>query len=266
MSGDLPPLPTTSSTTITTYSTTETCLFTSTEDRGGLENSLREAIMDRTRADNAVKLLFRAPVSTPESKGAPPPRYRSFVEAGMKIELDVPVMLRDGVTIYVDVTRPDNNEKVPPLIAWGPYGKHVVNNPKRYLPGAMNREHLSPHTRFEAPNPEFWVPNGYAVVNVNPRGTWYSEGNATFISDQEAEDYYDVIEWAGTQDWSNGKVGLSGVSYLALSQWRVAELTPPSLSRNQSLGGVDRHLPRGRTPRRHSGQSLLGIHLWAMGF
>jgi predicted acyl esterase len=71
---------------------------------------------------------------------------------------------------------------------------------------------------------------GYAVINVDPRGTWYSEGAATFLSPEEAQDFYDLIEWVGTRKWCNGKVGLTGVSYLAISQWRVAELQPPHLA------------------------------------
>ncbi|MBL4891969.1 MAG: CocE/NonD family hydrolase [Rhizobiaceae bacterium] len=71
--------------------------------------------------------------------------------------------------------------------------------------------------------------HGYAVINVDPRGTWHSEGRATYLSPEEAEDFADVIEWAGTRDWSNGNVGFSGVSYLTSSQWLVAELNPPHL-------------------------------------
>lgn len=62
------------------------------------------------------------------------------------------------------------------------------------------------------------------------RGFGRSEGVGNLISDEEAQDYYDLIEWAGTQEWSTGKVGLNGVSYLALSQWKVASLQPPHLA------------------------------------
>jgi predicted acyl esterase len=57
-------------------------------------------------------------------------------------------------------------------------------------------------------------------------------------SPQDAEDYYDLIEWAATQPWSTGKVGLSGVSYLAMSQWSVAALNPPHLSAIMPWEGV----------------------------
>jgi putative CocE/NonD family hydrolase len=62
------------------------------------------------------------------------------------------------------------------------------------------------------------VPRGYAVVNVDLRGFGTSEGVATLLSDQEATDYAEVIEWAAAQPWSSGRVGLNGVSYLAISQ------------------------------------------------
>ena len=58
------------------------------------------------------------------------------------------------------------------------------------------------------------------------------------MSEQEAEDCYDLIEWAGTQSWSNGKVGMHGVSYLAWTQWRVAALNPPHLAAINPWEGV----------------------------
>ena len=119
---------------------------------------------------------------------------------------------------------------VPPIIAWTPYGKHVPFDPKRFLNAGVKDGDTSKYTAFEAPDPTFWIPHGYAVVVVDTRGTWYSEGTAHYLAPEEAQDFYDAIEWAGTQPWSNGKVGLSGVSYLAQLQWRVAELNPPHLA------------------------------------
>lgn len=182
-------------------------------------------------ASVSVELRFREPIAHPSEKGAKPPHYRRFVDRGMIIERDVAITLRDGITIYADVFRPEDETPAAPIIGWGPYGKHghtrySVNFPKADVPD----EHISEYTAFEAPNPLVWVPHGYAIINVDPRGTWYSEGRASYLSPQEAEDFYDVIEWAGTQAWSNGKVGLSGVSYLTSAQWRVAELNPPHLA------------------------------------
>ena len=182
--------------------------------------------MDVTR--NA--LTFRAPLSAPETRGGSPPVYRRSIEYGMIVERDLAVALRDGVRIFVDVFRPLDERPAAPLIAWGPYGKHVPNEPGRIPAAGLNAEHMSPVTPFEGPDPVYWVPQGYAVVTVNPRGLWYSQGVATYLSPEEAKDFYDVIEWAGVQPWSSGKVGLTGVSYLASAQWRVAELNPPHLA------------------------------------
>ena len=46
---------------------------------------------------------------------------------------------------------------------------------------------------------------------------------------QEIWDYYECIEWAGEQPWSNGNVGLLGISYYGANQWLVASLQPPHL-------------------------------------
>jgi predicted acyl esterase len=182
--------------------------------------------MDTTR----FGYRFRAPLNAPATRGGQPPRYRRTIECGMIVERDVAVALRDGVRIFVDVYRSRDEQPAAPLVAWGPYGKHVPNEPARFPTAGLNPAHMSPITPFEGPDPVYWVPRGYAVVTVNPRGTWYSEGNATYLSPEEAQDFYDVIEWAGLQPWSSGRVGLTGVSYLASSQWRVAELRPPHLA------------------------------------
>ena len=44
------------------------------------------------------------------------------------------------------------------------------------------------------------------------------------------QDFYECIEWAGVQPWSNGKVGLNGISYYGINQWQVASLQPPHLA------------------------------------
>jgi hypothetical protein len=174
---------------------------------------------------------FRGPYGPPEERGGAPPVYRRIVENGIIIERDVAVTLRDGVRIYIDLFRPADEQPVPPLIAWGPYGKHGHTRYTVIFPNCgVKQDELSPLATFEAPDPAYWVPRGYAIINPDPRGTWYSQGDATFLSPQEGEDYYDLIEWAGTQPWSSGKVGLTGVSYLTSSQWLVAGTHPPHLA------------------------------------
>lgn len=178
-----------------------------------------------------IDYLFRDPCSTPESRAGTPPDPRTERRPGMIIERDVAVVVGDGRTIWVDVYRPDGDAPAAPLISWSPYGKHnpapigVIYPDSDVLP-----EWNSPLTTFEAPDPEYWLPHGYALVLADIPGTWYGDGPATFMSPEEARAFADLIEWAGTRPWSNGRVGLSGVSYLTVSQWRVAELNPPHLA------------------------------------
>ena len=149
------------------------------------------------------------------------------------LDKDVAVKLRDGVTIYVDVFRPATTETVPVIVAWSPYGKSRGNHP-RYVQLfgllGMDTHELSGLMKFEGPDPAYWCAHGYAVCNPDPRGAYYSEGDIRVWSKQEGEDYHDVIEWLGTQSWCNGKVGLTGNSYLAISQWFAAAEQPPHLA------------------------------------
>ncbi len=180
--------------------------------------------------DATFTYRLTAPTGPPEARGARPPSFRRETDGDLLIERDVAVPLRDGVVIYVDVFRPADERPVPPLIAWGPYGKHADLPVTRLYPdGGVAEGQLSRYTGFESPDPALWVEHGYAVVNADAPGTWHSGGDATFISPEEAAFGYDLVEWAGTQGWSNGKVGLSGVSYLTTSQWNIAATNPPHL-------------------------------------
>jgi hypothetical protein len=67
-------------------------------------------------------------------------------------------------------------------------------------------------------------------VRVDSRGCGRSPGFVDPFSPRESRDFYLCIEWAGTQPWSNGKVGLSGISYYAINQWHVASLQPSHLA------------------------------------
>jgi hypothetical protein len=187
--------------------------------------------------DTDPEIMF-LPGVPPEEAGVPPLSPRTERVGGMIIEYDSAVRLRDGVEIYADVFRPDQSQAVAPIVAWGPYGKHGAVKYDIFPRHGVDPSWLSPYTGFEAPDPVYWTRHGYAVINVDPRGLWNSQGDATFYSAQEARDMYDLIEWAGTQPWSNGRVGMSGVSYLAISQWRAAAMRPPHLAAINPWEGV----------------------------
>jgi len=109
--------------------------------------------------------LFRPPYHTPESRAGRPPQPRTESLPGMLIDRDVAVTVSPGEPIYVDVYRPDSQDPAAPLIAWSPYGKH---NPAPigilYPRSGVKPEHTSPLTTFEAPDPRYWVPHGYAII------------------------------------------------------------------------------------------------------
>ncbi|MGK0553512.1 CocE/NonD family hydrolase [Macrococcus capreoli] len=149
----------------------------------------------------------------------------------MIMEKDVEVTMQDGEILYVNVFRPNKPGKFPVVMSADTYGKD--NKPKITNMGPMwptlGPIPTSSFTPEESPDPGFWVPNDYVIVKVGLRGSSKSLGALKPWGLDEARDYAQVIEWAGTQEWSNGKVGTNGVSYLAVTQWWVASLQPKHL-------------------------------------
>ncbi|MDP6642663.1 MAG: CocE/NonD family hydrolase [Rhodospirillales bacterium] len=156
---------------------------------------------------------------------------RKTRERGMIVERDVGVPMRDGVKLYADIFRPPGRKKVPALIAWSPYGKHIPYQYGVFVDNAgVKPSWISEYTAFESPDPVYWTGHGYAVINVDIRGLLYSEGNGQFWCHDEGDDGYDAIEWIAARNWCSGKVGMTGVSYLAIAQWQIAAKRPPHLA------------------------------------
>jgi len=150
------------------------------------------------------------------------------------LERDLRVPMRDGVTLLANLFRPRSDEPHAVIISVTPYGKDKLQDRltmffMRLSGVRFGRLHYSRLTGFESPDPAWWVREGYAVLQADVRGMHKSEGRAGVLRIQDAEDYFDLIEWAALQAWCTGRVGLIGVSYLAMSQWRVAALRPPHL-------------------------------------
>ncbi|WP_447726611.1 CocE/NonD family hydrolase [Sphingomonas koreensis] len=185
--------------------------------------------------DEPVELIMlpgKDPAANPFKPPLPPLDQTRIVEDGLVLDRNVPVTMRDGVVIYVDIFRPEGERgehDLPVLLAWSPYGKHGKAN--HLWPAAgLEPGWISRHTAFEAPDPLYWCAHGYAVCYPDPRGAWLSQGELRHNGRGEGEDCYDLIEWLGVQPWSNGKVGMTGVSYLACIQYLVAPLKPPHLA------------------------------------
>lgn len=148
------------------------------------------------------------------------------------LERDVPIRLRDEVTIYADVFRPVGNDVCPAILAWSPYGKEIGGQMLDDVPlrSGVPLDATSGLEKFEGPDPAYWVAHGYAVVNPDKRGAYMSEGNLLYWGHEDALDGCDVIEWIASQKWCNGKVGMSGNSWLTVSQWFIAAERPEHLA------------------------------------
>src|SRR6266566_1468813 len=156
----------------------------------------------------------------------------------MQISWDIPIPMNDGLAVRADVFRPLGSGRHPVILSYGPYAKglsfqegyrshwaRLTKAAPEVLQGSTNR-----YQNWELVDPEKWVPDGYACVRVDSRGAGRSPGFLDVWSPRETQDLYQCIEWAGTQPWSNGKVGINGISYYAMNQWQAAASQPPHLA------------------------------------
>ena len=166
--------------------------------------------------------------------------YREVSETRdeMRIDWDMPITMDDGLVLRCDVYRPIRKGRYPVILSGGPYGKwlHFEDGYKTAWK-RMEEKHPSvtagstnKYQSWEVCDPEKWVPDGYVCVRVDSRGCGRSPGYVEHWSPRETKDLFDCIEWAGRQPWSNGKVGLSGISYYAVNQWKVASMQPKHLA------------------------------------
>src|SRR5215472_10211508 len=165
-------------------------------------------------------------------------QHRHQTADGMAIEWDAPIAMDDGVVVRADVFRPTAPGKFPVILSYGPYAKgrsfqegykHAWLRVVQAYPD-IERGSSNKYQNWELVDPERWVPDGYACVRVDSRGAGRSPGFLDAWSPREAKDLAACIEWAGTQPWSNGKVGLNGISYYAQNQWQTAALQPKHLA------------------------------------
>jgi hypothetical protein len=160
------------------------------------------------------------------------------MSTAMHLEWDVPIEMDDGLVLRADVFRPDIGGRHPVILSYGPYAKGLAfqeGYPDQWR--IMTSQHpdvaegsSNEYQNWEVVDPEKWVPDGYAVVRVDSRGTGRSPGYIDVFSPRETEDLVACIEWAGTRPWSTGKVGLNGISYYAINQWHAASRQPEHLA------------------------------------
>jgi uncharacterized protein len=161
------------------------------------------------------------------------------VRNGMCIDWQVPIEMSDGAVLRGDVYRPTQEGRYPVILSHGVYAKGLPFNGPIYqmqwtklvakdpsvMEGSTNK-----YQSWEVTDPERWVPHGYAVVRVDSRGAGWSPGFLDPRSPLEFADIWESIEWAGVQPWSNGRVGITGISYYAVMGWAAAARRPPHLA------------------------------------
>ncbi|MGB7038831.1 MAG: CocE/NonD family hydrolase, partial [Xanthobacteraceae bacterium] len=163
---------------------------------------------------------------------------KSEIRDNMRIDWDAPIVMDDDVVLRADVFRPAADGRYPVILSYGPYAKglafqdaykgnwvRLIKAAPEVLQGSSNK-----YQNWELIDPEKWVPDGYVCLRVDSRGAGRSPGFLDVWSPRETLDHYACVEWAGTQSWSNGKVGINGISYYAMNQWTVGALKPPHLA------------------------------------
>ncbi|HET9409772.1 MAG TPA: CocE/NonD family hydrolase [Candidatus Sulfotelmatobacter sp.] len=136
------------------------------------------------------------------------PQDSTNTGARFSLDKNVPVPMRDGVVLRADVLRPAEIGKYPVLVYRTPYGKDAAQQEYATFRHAAER--------------------GYAVVIQDVRGRYHSDGDFRPY-ENEGRDGYDTIEWSAAQPWSNGAVGMFGLSYPGAVQWLAAVQSPPHL-------------------------------------
>ena len=165
-------------------------------------------------------------------------REKSEIRDGMRIDWDMPITMDDGIVLRCDIYRPVVDGKYPVILTCGPYGKwlhfedlykdqwqRMCADQPDVPTGSTNK-----YQCWEVVDPEKWVPDGYVCIRVDSRGAGRSQGVIDIWSLREAQDLAQCVEWAGVQSWSNGKVGLNGISYYAQNQWQAAAQQPNHLA------------------------------------
>jgi|SRR5450631_764933 len=122
----------------------------------------------------------------------------ALINVDVIFKRDLAVPMRDGVILSANLFRPADGRPAPVLMSVTPYGKdqrrdRLITFFMRMTGVRFGKIKVSRYTGFEAPDPLFWVRNGYAVMQTDALGMHNSQGHAGVLTDRDAEDYYDVI-------------------------------------------------------------------------
>ena len=171
-------------------------------------------------------LAALTPVTVRATPSPGPGLYTRYTHERLRIPM------RDGVTLSADLYRPADASgavltATPVIVTMTPY--HVLNK-------ALDRTETDLPDGFA----RTFVRRGHAYALVDVRGTYNSGGCWDYGGLKERQDGYDVVEWFGTQPWSNGKVGMIGASYDGTTANAAAIEQPPHLATIVPISSISR--------------------------
>ncbi len=185
----------------------------------------------------------------------PPSRYLAGRPAEHRVgaPASVYVTMADGCRLAVDVILPDGDasKRWPTVLILTPYVR-------RFEVTAGSNIEPSPNTwKYR----DMFVPRGYALVVVDARGTGASFGTRdAFRSPRERADYRAIADWIVAQNWSDGRIGATGISYLGAACDFLASTGHPAVKAIAPLvrgvGHLGRQLLSGRPADQEAGAGL----------
>jgi predicted acyl esterase len=140
---------------------------------------------------------------------------------------DVP--MRDGVELHVEVFRPDGPGRFGTILTLSPYHALPFKEDDRgsYLVPEKHKSMV-----------DYFVPRGYAWVSADLRGSGRSQGCFDYMGPTDRKDAYELVEWLARRSWSNGRVGMIGVSYPGSTPILAASMRPPHLKTIVPIAGL----------------------------
>ncbi|GAA1924083.1 CocE/NonD family hydrolase [Nocardioides marmoribigeumensis] len=178
---------------------------------------LAAAVVSASAVTALAGLPALAPAAQAASSTAPASGWKARPATyGVASTKDVPVRMSDGTVLRADVLRPAKADGTP---APGRFPVIVTQTP-------YNKS--APGLSFEN---DYLVQRGYVQVIADVRGTGSSLGTWDSFGPREQLDGKEIVEWAhsSARPWSNGRVGLYGISYGAINQFFTAAQHPAGL-------------------------------------
>ncbi|MCL2542531.1 MAG: CocE/NonD family hydrolase [Nocardioidaceae bacterium] len=165
----------------------------------------------------ARQVVARA--SAPRASTTWRPRPEQWHQTVTEKDLEIP--MSDGTVLRGDLTLPATadgravQQRLPVILTITAYNKTVIEG----AGGAV----------LAGADPSYLVKRGYAQLDVDARGTGDSPGRWCAFCTREDKDAGEIVAWAHRQSWSDGKVGMTGASYMGIDQLFAAEDDPPGL-------------------------------------